>query len=128
MALFVPTCQLERVSTKGGSVHDIKLSNAFFAIFFGLIFLSKTAYGAPVNKVGKITSTVTGWGGEGYYIVMDTPNGTCGGNYVIQASRNDYKVAVAQAMLAFTQGGSASLWIDGCYNGNAIVISVGMSK
>jgi hypothetical protein len=75
----------------------------------------------PTNVLAHVVQTGTGWGGEAFYIWLDTPLSTpCphpGQNYVaILPSSAQYKENVAQALLALSTGNQVAVWYDSTCN------------
>jgi hypothetical protein len=84
----------------------------------------------PCVVAGHIVYAGTGWGGEAFYITLDTPmspacpnTGNANGAAVVP-SLVQYKEMVAGAIYALSTGRRVDIWFNGCFNGVAQVVAM----
>ena len=85
-----------------------------------MLSISSIATASVTGKTGKVSGITTGWGAEGYYFGLDSGTSGCSNPlFVVASSRSDYKVVVANIMLAYTLGKPISVYSDTCISGGA---------
>jgi hypothetical protein len=84
----------------------------------------------PCVVTGHIVYAGTGWGGEAFYMTLDTPispacpnTGNANGAAVVP-SLAQYKEMVAEAIYALSTGRRVDIWFNGCFNGVAQVVAM----
>lgn len=108
----------------------ISLPKSLATLFFSICAVH--AHAGIVGAAGKITRIATGWGGEGFYISIDSTLSTnCPTNTstYIAVGAVQYKEVVSIAVAAQAQGKQVTLYYDNstCPQGNVpTLLSIGM--
>jgi hypothetical protein len=116
---------LVRFLNQYGISNEETMIKKLFAI--PLIFLlgvsTVAAPTPPTGSVnGHVTATLTGWGGEAFYLELDAPiNTACTvqNRAAIAPTLVQYKENVSQAMYALSSGRQVTVYFTGCFQGVA---------
>jgi hypothetical protein len=107
----------------------VKKGVLYAALLASAVSLSPLANAAVVSISGTIKQTSNGWGAEGVYLSLNNASAPlpCGNGWAImQSSRPDHKIMVAQLLLAYSIKSNVIITVDDavCSNGSAIVVGI----